>query len=116
MTREAVIPQQSEADFLGAVQDLADTYGWKWLHIDPALNDRGYWRTPIRGPLGKGWPDLFLIHPERGRMIYAELKSETGRVKQEQITVLGWLGQFGFVECYIWRPRDWEEVLQCLAR
>jgi hypothetical protein len=114
--RAAVIPEQKESDFLGAVQDLADSLGWLWIHIDPALNDRGYWRTPIRGPLGAGWPDLFLLHPGKRRMIYAELKARYRKTTPQQDEVLGYLGDFGFVETYVWWPKDWEGIVECLAR
>lgn len=107
--------RQTEASWLAQVTELAETEGWYWLHIDPAVNDRGYWRTPIRGPLGAGWPDLVLIHPERERVLFVELKSEKGKLKPQQEEVLALLQDVG-QEVYVWRPSDWDSVLQCLTR
>lgn len=116
MRSAAWVLAPNEAQFLGAVEELADQTGWWWLHIDPAINDRGYWRTPIRGPLGAGWPDLVLLHPVKRRLIFAELKSAKGKVSPRQEEVLGILGEYGYAEVYIWKPDQWEEIVQCLAR
>lgn len=50
-----------------------------------------------------GFPDLVLVR--RPRIIFAELKSEAGRVTREQ---LEWLDELeGCVaETYLWRPSD----------
>jgi len=80
--------------------------GWSWVHFRSARTDKG-WRTPVSGPLGQGWPDLILIRGARA--IAAELKSQGGRVSEDQLRVLGILAGAGF-ETHTWRPADWPEI------
>ena len=58
MTARVRIPKReiSEAEFQRQVTDLAEMLGWSWMHIEKMSNDRGRWRTPVSGPLGKGFP------------------------------------------------------------
>ncbi len=105
----------SEADLLRAVTDLASILGWSYVHFRPAQTSRG-WRTPVTGPLGKGWPDLTLVRPRDGRLIFAELKAEGGKLSAEQhdvMTILrnledrrdapeSWRG----ITVATWRPAD----------
>lgn len=46
----------------------------------------------------------------RGRVIFAELKTRTGKLTPEQATWLSVLRQTGCVEVYEWRPADWEAI------
>lgn len=101
----------SESAFQAQVQEYAELKGWAYLHIDPSTNSRGYWRTPVRGALGAGWPDLFLVRGER--VLVAELKADRGTVTPLQKNVLGLLAGAG-LEVYVWRPRDWYEVMMRL--
>lgn len=53
-----------------------------------------------------GFPDLVLVHPKQRRVIWRELKSETGAPTPEQkvwISTLLLVGE----DVDIWRPRDW---------
>jgi hypothetical protein len=106
--------EQSEAEFQVAVQELATAYGWRWIHIQPGASSNGYWRTPVTGQLGKGFPDLLLVKGDR--MVAAELKAQRGKLEPSQEFVLGVLGEVGFVEVYVWRPDDWDEITEVLAR
>lgn len=59
-----------------------------------------------------GFPDVVLLR--RGRLIFAELKSATGRLKPEQE---GWrddLQAVQTVEWHLWRPCDLDDVLAML--
>jgi len=96
----------SESDLLRLVTDAASVLGWSWVHFRSARTDKG-WRTPVSGPLGQGWPDLILIRGARA--IAAELKSQGGRVSEDQLRVLGILAGAGF-ETHTWRPADWPEI------
>jgi hypothetical protein len=75
------------------------------------MNQRGSWRTPISGALGAGWPDLCLI--KGSRLIFAELKSEKGKLTAAQVTVLNALEATGH-EVFCWRPSDWDSVCEVL--
>ena len=87
-----VAPPLSEAHFLRQVTELADIYGWKWLHLRPGMTQYG-WRTPISGPLGKGYPDLMLVRGSE--IMWMELKSDDGKVTPEQEVVIAVLGEVG---------------------
>ena len=46
-------------------------------------------------------------------MIFAELKSNTGRLSKEQGDWLEDLAGAG-VESYLWRPKDWDDIVEIL--
>jgi hypothetical protein len=93
----------TEADLQDAIVALARLRGWLVAHFRPARTERG-WRTPVAAD-GAGFPDLVLVHPEWGRLIVAECKSDRGRVTTDQMR---WLAAFSAagVETHIWRPED----------
>jgi hypothetical protein len=97
----------TESDLLRAVTDMAAIYGWEWVHFRPAQTSRG-WRTPVQGPLGKGWPDLVLVHPSKGRLLFAELKSDTGSLSPAQVYV------HSILPVHVWRPRDLDAIAEVL--
>jgi len=99
----------TEAQFQGQIEELARRYGWHYLHIERAMNDRGYWRTPIRGDLGKGWPDLVLL--KGSRVLFVELKANGKPLTDEQRGILELLSHIPGAECYVWRPAQFEEIL-----
>jgi hypothetical protein len=101
----------SESQFQGQVQDFATLSGWSWLHVQKVANDRGYWRTPVSGKLGKGWPDLFLVRGDR--RIAAELKAGKKQLEPDQVTVLNLLEAAG-CEVFCWRPSDWDSITEVL--
>ncbi len=104
------LPPLTEAAFQGQVIDLARTLGWRVAHFRPAQTTRG-WRTPVAAD-GTGFPDLILV---RDRVIAAELKTQKGRIKDEQ---QAWLAAFAAagVATYLWRPSDIDDILETLRR
>lgn len=74
----------TEAELLQQVTQLAELLGWQWVHFRPARTQHG-WRTPVSGPLGKGWPDLVLVR--RDRLVWMELKVGRGKLTAEQDSV-----------------------------
>lgn len=103
---------ETEAHFQARVEGLASFLGWEWIHIQRALNDRGHWRTPVRGHLGPGWPDLVMIKGQR--IVACELKSERGRLSPAQERVLRLLALAG-IECHVWHPADWDHITEVLG-
>jgi len=99
----------SEQAFMAQVKAIAFTYGWLAQHSTATQTAKGRWLTSG----SPGYPDLCLAHPQKG-LVFAELKSETGRVSENQITWMQALDPW--VECYIWRPRDLPEIHARLAQ
>ena len=99
-----------EADWQRQVIDLAHTFRWRVAHFRPAKTSHG-WVTPVAAD-GAGFPDLLLT---RDRILAVELKSETGKLSEDQAV---WLDAFRLagVETFVWRPSDAAEVLAVLRR
>ncbi len=111
----------TERDFQRQVTELAELFGWQWVHFRTAINARGQHMTPVSGPLGKGWPDLVLTHARRRRIIFAELKRDAGYETPEQRRVMEHLSELvtdsphgPHVAVHVWRPRDWDEIERTL--
>ena len=94
----------TEDEWTRWVLDYARWHGWRAAHFRPARTAQG-WRTPVQGDTGS--PDLLLARD--GRVVLAELKTDTGRVRPEQQAWLEHLGGHGF----LWRPagRDFVEAV-----
>jgi hypothetical protein len=88
----------SEADLQRAVIALAKLRGWLYFHDTDSRRNRA------------GFPDLVLLHPRTGRLLWVELKAANGRLRPEQVVWLDAL-RLGGHEVAVWRPAD----LQSLA-
>lgn len=100
----------TEAGFTTAVIAYARLMGWKAHHQRPARTRDG-WRTAVSGD-GKGFLDLVLC---RERVVFAELKTDRGRLTPEQKMWVGWLTAAG-QEVHVWRPENWPEIERVLGR
>lgn len=112
----------SEDDFLTQVIDLAHIYGWKVAHFRPAQTKHG-WRTAVSAE-GKGFPDCVMVRD--GQLIFAELKSEKGKVSEAQQEWLDLLNEVSdasrdyvydevrIVHIYLWRPSDFDSIVEIL--
>lgn len=101
-----------ERDFRGQVIDLARLMGWRVAHFRPALRQSGKWSTPVQAD-GAGFPDLVLVRPPR--IIFAELKVARRKPTPQQQAWLQDLAECP-VEVYLWRPSDWEVIVDTLKR
>lgn len=91
----------SEKEFQAAVVQAFRLHGWKVFHpYDSRRSEPGF-------------PDLTMLTP-RGRVVFAELKSDKGRVTDAQEEWLDWVNA-GTVEGYLWRPADWPQIEVVLA-
>jgi hypothetical protein len=114
LTRARLTPQQrvdrevTGAELQRMVTDLASILGWRWVHFRAGKTERG-WRVPVEGPLGKGWPDLVLVHPMRRRTLAVEIKRELGdEPTPDQHYVHTMLSESGWT-VVVWRPSDLSE-------
>lgn len=95
-----ILPPLTEKDFRATVRQVAKDLGW-WC---------SYTWTSIHSP--QGLPDLILI---RERVIWAELKTEKGKLSPYQEEVMSLLRAAG-QEVYLWRPSMISEIAETLAR
>lgn len=99
----------TERELQTSVIQCARLFGWRVAHFRPAQTKRG-WRTPVEAD-GAGFPDLVLIRD--GRLLFVELKSDTGKISGDQQAWLDALERvaaadlFDHVEVHVWRPADW---------
>lgn len=92
----------TEADLQECVIQTAHLFGWRVAHFRAARTAHG-WATPVAAD-GKGFPDLVLV---RDHVIFAELKSSTGRLSHEQSEWMIALRATG-AEYHLWTPADWQ--------
>ena len=98
---------QTEKQFEAAVVEYANLSGWRVYHpFDSRRSAAGY-------------PDLTLVRD--GTLLFAELKTDRGRVS---IAQHDWLQDLAAVAAgapasvivRTWRPADWPEIQRLLAR
>ena len=87
----------TEAELQAAVIDAAKWGGWLHYHTHDSR------RCP------PGFPDLVLLDPRTGRLIFAELKTEKGRVTPAQAEWLAALGRSH--DARIVRPADLDSLV-----
>ncbi|HEY5870710.1 MAG TPA: VRR-NUC domain-containing protein [Candidatus Tectomicrobia bacterium] len=90
-----------ENSFQSRVVRLAKDHSWLVYHT---RDSRGS---------AEGFPDLVLV---REVIIFAELKTRTGKLTAEQDRWLTMLAAPGLVSVYLWRPSDWPAIEQRLTR
>lgn len=90
----------SEAAFQRQVLELAVLLGWRWYHPPDNKPDARGRRQRVQA----GFLDLVLVHPVHG-VLFRELKTERGRVSEEQREWIAALGAAG-ANAAVWRPRD----------
>ena len=103
----------NEAALKSTVINVARMKGWLIHHDLPAMNRRGRWATHVEGDVG--FPDLVLLSPHYGQLLFVELKSEKGRTTSSQDNWLGALTLAG-IESHVVRPADLEFITHRLTR
>ena len=92
-----------EKDFQERVCHLARLYHWRIYSIPDS-----------RRVSMAGYPDLTMWNVQQKRLIFAELKREKGKVSESQKIVLSELGQLVQCEVYVWRPSDWDSIIEIM--
>lgn len=88
-----VAADMSENVLQSRVEGAARQLGWLFYHTHDSRRSH------------PGFPDLALAKDQR--LIFAELKSQKGRLRPEQKLWLDALGQIPGVDVFLWRPADW---------
>ncbi len=90
----------TEAEFQAQIVEFAQVRSWRHYHTHDSQRS------------ADGFPDLVLVR--FGRLIFAELKTATGRVNIHQ---WDWLTDLSVTtaETYLWRPDDWNEIVTLLS-
>lgn len=121
--------KQDERAFQTAVIDLARACRWRVAHFHDsrrAVHNRNTGQTTLVGDKdATGFPDLVLVRAPF-ELIFAELKSDTGRTRPEQAAWLGDLSAVASliadlhahgrmpgkptVNVYLWTPDQWPEI------
>lgn len=94
----------TEKEFMAIVVRHAKDHSWRVYHT---------YRSDRSEP---GFPDLVMARRSgvtSGRVVFAELKKETGKTTQAQLEWLRELEQCG-QEAYLWRPSDWTKIVEVL--
>jgi hypothetical protein len=91
----------TEAELQEFVREAAGYRGWIYHHETDSRRSTA------------GLPDCILVRAPR--VIFAELKTEIGRVSQAQQAWLDELELCKGVEVYLWRPSMLTEILDTLA-
>jgi len=99
----------SEAVFQGRVIKIAEAAGWMCYHTYDSRRCR------------PGYPDVTLVRG--GRLIFAELKRENGKLRPEQVEWIDALTEVARaanlhgadrIGVYVWRPSDLPEIEEVL--
>lgn len=113
-----------ESPFQIKVMSWAELNGWLAYHPPENLLATSRSGRTYRQAIRRGFFDVTLVHPTLARIVFAELKSSTGRVRPDQVV---WaeavdrvrhrlIAETGSspVERYLWRPADWPEIEEVL--
>jgi hypothetical protein len=90
----------SERDLTSFVADTARLLGWRRYH------------TWLAKHSAAGFPDEVLLRPPR--LVFAELKSDRGKLKDAQAGCLTELAEVLGLEVYVWRPADMDAIAEVL--
>ena len=94
----------SEKQFESQIKDLAKMFGWLYYHT---------WQS-IHSPAG--FPDCTMVR--NGTVIFAELKSDKGKLNEAQEVWIEELTKVSSVslgvQVYVWRPDDLERIVEIM--
>jgi hypothetical protein len=109
--RELIERDVTGGELQAGIEQLAEMLGWWWVHFRPAKTKKG-WRTPVEGPLGEGWPDLFLAHPINRRILAIECKREIDDPVTPAQELVHSVFEASGIRIYTARPSSLREPIQ----
>jgi hypothetical protein len=90
----------SERDLQALIVTLAKLHGWRTYHTHDSRRS------------APGFPDLVLVRPPR--LVFAELKTQRGRISPAQREWFEDLRRCQGVEVYLWKPSDRNHIARVL--
>jgi hypothetical protein len=103
---EVMMRLDRERDFQTLVEGMMRANRWSVYSVR---------RSDLAQASLAGYPDITAWRVEDRRLIFAELKTDTGRVSAAQEAVLDELRQLPSAEVYLWRPKNLEEIRKIVA-
>lgn len=88
------MPGMLEREFQAVVVEVAQLHGFELAY-----------HTHDSRRSAPGFPDLVLVSSRHGRVLFRELKTDTGRVSKDQVKWLTGLVAGG-ADAGVWRPAD----------
>lgn len=105
--------KMSEGDFTRIILYAGRMfYGWRMLHIRPAMRLNGEYVTPVSGD-GEGFPDINAIRACTGDRFVSELKVGRNKTTDDQDDWLNDCEACG-IPAFVWYPQDVEEIKRVL--
>ena len=95
ITRNIAAKSMAEKELQKNIRDLAKVMGWDFVYSIP----------DSRMATARGMPDLLMLKEKR--LLFAELKTQSGKLRLEQRQILYLLEIIEGVEVHVWRPSDW---------
>jgi VRR-NUC domain len=92
--------KQLEKVFMAEVTKLAGLTGWLYYHTYDSRRS------------SPGFPDLVMVKPPR--VIFAELKSTSGKLSAKQSKWKDALEACPGISYYLWTPQHWQEITHVL--
>jgi len=89
-----IVPGMLEREFQAVVVEVAQLHGFELAY-----------HTHDSRRSAPGFPDLVLVSSRHGRVLFRELKTDTGRVSKDQVKWLTGLVAGG-ADAGVWRPAD----------
>lgn len=105
-----------ESVFQARLLSLLRQNNWLAYHVyDKAVRDPTTKRLIMHAQRSdRGFPDTVMVDLESFTTYYAELKSRTGNPSQDQKR---WLNALSYRnKCYLWKPRDWPQIVRFALR
>ena len=95
----------TEEELLVGLLELLGLTGFRAYHV------RRSDRAIVQGSGGDGFPDIIAVHPERGRLLAIECKTDRGYPTPAQLSWLGALRRLALIEATIVRPSTYDEAI-----
>ena len=102
----------TETELLNTVTEIFEIHGYRVFHVNDSRREvnAGGRRMLVGDAQTTGYPDMTIAGPStdpEGTVIWAELKSRTGKLEPEQVE---WLDQLTRHRAYVWIPDDLEII------